>query len=335
MATLNYNPIPVNSSSKFSNFSSAFSNSYNKVSSFLDGKVGIIIGFIVVILAFVLVIIYILQQIRGNSYKKGKNFIPSPVNITNMDGPIEILGSDLPAQTIGNQFSYSFWIYMNQFTQTGENNKLIFYRGQKDSIATANPVVMMDSNTSRLQFVLKTIGSTLTSTDANIKYQNLKDIVEQNYFLNSSIKHDTENSNKHLIITVNSVPLNRWVHYAFSVNDNVITLFVDGELYAVKTVDNFIQMKPVEYDYRKKPIAINAPIDESTGNIYIGRNPNIAGKTSIEGYFSKLEVFNHALTTEEVSKIYRNSPYSKSLYTVGGRYGFRTPIYRIDTATTS
>jgi hypothetical protein len=334
MATLNYNPIPINSSSKF-NFSGAFSNSYNKVSSFLDGKGGIIVGFVVVLFAFILVIIYILQQIKGNSYKKGGQFIETPVNMTNMDGPIEILGTDLPTQTIGNQFSYSFWIYTNQFTQTGENNKLVFYRGQKDTISTANPIVMMDANTSKLQFVLKTIGSTLTSTDANIKYQNLKDIVEQNYFMNTNIKNDTENSNKHLVITVNSVPLNRWVHYALCVNDNVITLFVDGELYAVKTVDNFIQMKPIEYDYRKKPITINTPIDESTGNVYIGRNPNIAGKTSIEGYFSKLEVFNHALTTADVSKIYRNSPYSKSLYTVGGRYGFRTPIYRIDTATAS
>lgn len=335
MATLNYNPIPANSSSKFSNLSSAFSNSYTKVSSFLEGKGGIIVGFVVVLFAFILVIVYILQQIKGNSYKKGKQFVPLPVNMTNMDSPIEILGSDLPTLTVGNQFSYSFWIYMNQFTQTGENNKLVFYRGQKDSIATANPIVMMDANTSKLQFVLKTIGSSLTSTDANIKYQNLKDIVEQNYFMNSSIKNDTENSNKHLIINVNSVPLNRWVHYALCVNDNVITLFVDGELYSVKTVDNFIQMKPVEYDYRKKPIAINAPIDESTGNVYIGRNPNIAAKTSIEGYFSKLEVFNHTLTTDEVSKIYKNSPYSKSLYTVGGRYGFRTPIYRVDTAATS
>lgn len=316
------------------NAPSALSSTYNKVTSFFEGKSGIIIGFIVVLLAFVLVIVFILQQIKGNSLKKGKTFIDVPLNLTDMDGPVEILGSDLPTSTVGNQFSYSFWIYMNNFVATGDNNKLLFYRGQKDSIASANPIVMMDSDRTKLQFVLKTVGSTLTSTNANIKYQNLKSIGEQNYFANPDIKNDTENSNKHLIITINSVPTRRWVHYALCVNDNVITIFVDGGLYAVKTVDNFIQMKPVEYDYRKKPIAINTPIDESVGNVYVGRHPAIAGKNSIDGYFSKLQVFNHALTTEEVSKIYNNSPFSKSLYTIGGRYGFRTPIYRIDQTST-
>jgi hypothetical protein len=331
MATLYSNAVPTSPSLDFrSSVSSAFSSSYTKVASFLEGKSGIVIGFVVVVLAFVLVIVFILQQIKGNSLKKGSRFVDGPVNLTNMDGPIEILGSDLPTQTIGNQFSYSFWIYMNNFTQTGENNKLIFYRGQKDSIATANPIVMLDSNTSKMHFVLKTVGSTLSAKDANIKYQNLKDIVDQNYFVNSNIKTDTEDSNKHLIVTINTVPLNRWVHYVLSVTDNLITIYVDGELYAVKTVDNFKQMKPVEYDYRKKPIVINVPIDESVGNVYIGRNPNIAGKTSIEGHFSKLQVFNHALTTDEVYKVYKSSPYSGSLYTIGGRYGFRTPIYRLD-----
>lgn len=336
MATLYSNATPKSTLSSFgSSVSGAFSSSYNKVSSLFEGKSGIVVGFIVVVLAFILVIIFILQQIKSNSYKKGGRFLDAPVNLTNMDGPIEILGSDLPTQTIGNQFSYSFWIYMNNFTQTGENNKLLFYRGQKDSIASANPIVMVDSNTSKMHFVLKTVGSTLSSKNANIKYQNLKDIVNQNYFVNPSIKNDTEDSNKHLIVTINTVPLNRWVHYTLSVNDNLITIYVDGELYAVKTVDNFKQMKQIEYDYRKNPIEINVPIDETSGNVYIGRNPNIAGKTSIEGHFSKLQVFNHALTTDEVYKVYKSSPYSSSLYTIGGRYGFRTPIYRLDKNTSS
>jgi hypothetical protein len=336
MATLYSNAVPTSTLSGFgSSVSGAFSNYYGKLSSLFEGKSAIVIGFVVVVLAFVLVIVFILQQIKGNSLKKGARFLDTPVNLTNMDGPIEILGSDLPTQTIGSQFTYSFWMYMNNFTQTGENNKLLFYRGQKDSIASANPVVMLDSNTSKMHFVLKTVGSTLSAKDANIKYQNLKDIVNQNYFVNQNIKSDTEDSNKHLIVTINSVPLNRWVHYVLSVNDNLITLYVDGELYAVKTVDNFKQMKPIEYDYRKNPIEINVPIDEAAGNVYIGRNPNIAGKTSIEGHFSKLQVFNHALTTDEVYKVYKSSPYSGSLYTLGGRYGFRAPIYRLDQNTSS
>lgn len=326
---------PSTTSNFKSSITSAFSSSYGKVSSFLEGKSGIVIGFVLVLFAFVLVIIFILQQLKSNSYKKGKRFLDTPVNMTNMDGPVEILGSDLPTQSIGNQFSYSFWMYMNNFTQTGDNNKLIFYRGQKDTIASANPIVMMDSNTSKLHFVLKTVGSTLSATDPNVKYQNLKSIVDMNYFMNPNIKNDTEDSNKHLILTINNVPLNRWVHYVVSVNDNLITIFVDGELYAVKTVDNFKQMKPVEYDYRKKPIDISVPIDESTGNVYIGRNPTVAGKTSIEGYFSKFEVFNHALTTEDVYKIYKASPYNTGLYAIGGKYGLRTPIYRIDQTSTT
>lgn len=335
MATFMNSSVPTNTSSGFGNrfvssFKSGFSSSYDKVSTFMEGKTGIVVAFVIVLFAFIMVIIFIVQQIKGNSYKKGKSFLDTPVNMTNMDGPIEILGTDLPNRSVGNQFSYSFWVYVNNFTQTGDNNKLLFYRGQKDTISTANPIVMMDSDTSKMHFVLKTIGSTLSAKKSSIKYDNLKDIVNQNYFFNDDIKYDTEDSNKHLIVSINTVPLNRWVHYTLCVKDNLITIYVDGELYAVKAVDNFKQMKPTEYDIRRKPIAINVPIDETTGNLYIGRNPNIAGKTSIEGYLSKLEVFNHALTTDDVYKIYKASPYSKGIYAIGGRYGVRTPIYRID-----
>lgn len=309
--------------------------SFSKVKGLLQGKTGVIIGFVVILLAFLLVIIYILKQIRNNSFKKGTSFVDSVVKLDALQSPVEISGADIPKQAIGDQYTFSFWLYVEEHTPTPGYHKIVFYRGNKDDVKVANPIVMMDEVANKLYFVIKTRNSTLdaTTSNTNIVYNNLKPITEQNYFLNRSLKLTSDNSNQHLIVPINSVPFHRWVHFALSIKDNIVTVFQDGEIYAVKTTDDFKQMKPKELDVRGDIINYNVTIDNSEGTVYIGKNANIAGSNSIQGYFSKLDFFNYAVSVTDAAKIYKDGPYSSSwLKTLGIKnYGFRTPIYKLST----
>lgn len=305
-------------------------STYAKVSSFFEGRTGLVIGFIVVVFAFLAVILYILRQLKSNAYRKGTSAVSTTLNLPQAQGATIVDGSKLPAQMLGDQYSYSFWLYVDNFAQTPDNNKLVFYRGDKDNVRNANPIVMMDGLSNKLMFVIKARNSTLASTDPKINYNNLKDIASNNYFVNSDLKIDTPNVNTHLIMTIDSVPFNRWVHYAFSVKDNIITLFQDGEIYSVKTTDNFLQMKPTEFDLRGQPKKIPLSFDETQGSLYIGKNPLVGGQTTVDGYLSKLEVFNYALTTQDVKALYNSTPFARGTYTVGGnKYGIRSPVYRV------
>lgn len=299
----------------------------------LQGKTGIIIGFCLILFAFLLVIIYILKQIRSNSFKKGSSFVDDVVKLDKLQSPLEISGADIPKQNIGDQYTFSFWLYVEEHIPTPQTHKLILYRGNKDDVTAANPIVMMDEMSNKLYFVIKTRGSNLSSTDSSIDYKKLKPITEQNYFLNRTLKLTSENHNKHLIIPVNSVPFNRWIHFALSIKDNIITVYQDGEIYAVKTTDDFKQMKPKELDVRGDIIPYDVTIDSGEGTIYIGKNPAIGGNYAVEGYFSKFDFFNYAISVNDAAKIYKDGPYSSSwLKTLGIKnYGIRTPIYKLST----
>ena len=200
-------------------------SAYGKVSAFFEGRSGIVIGFVIVIFAFLAVILYILRQLRTNAYRKGASALTDTLNLAQAQGSTVVDGSKLPPKLLGDQYSYSFWLYVDNFTQTSDNNRLIFYRGDKDNVRNANPIVMMDGQSNQLSFVIKARNSALASSDPKINYNNLKDIPSNNYWVNPDLKIDTPNINTHMIMTIDSVPFDRWVHYAFSVKDNIVTVF--------------------------------------------------------------------------------------------------------------
>jgi hypothetical protein len=304
---------------------------YNAVKTSLDGKSGIVIAFFIIMLAFAFVIIFILREMKGNAYKKGTLLTNEVVKLSEVERPVEVPGSSIPTKQMGNQMSYSFWMYVNNFTQSPDVHKIVFYRGEKNSIQTANPIVMMDGVANKLHFVIKTRDSSLASTDASISYNKLKPIVERNYFANPQLRWVDNDVNRHLIMTINNVPFSRWVHYTISINDNVVTLFQDGQIYAVKTVGDFMQSRPQDVDVRGNAVKYNLMIDESAGSMYIGKNSAIANGTSVDGHLSKMQAFNYAMNSSDVQNVYKEGPFTASILRNLGMtgYGVRTPIYKM------
>jgi len=142
-------------------------------------------------------------------------------------------------------------------------------------------------------------------------------------------------------VTIDYVPLQRWVHVAIVVNEEVnsgtISVFLDGEL--VKHEMSGKQTKKIEFQIE----GTNAPVMESvvrkfqnlnldkTGNIWVGGSMM---ETDIgpgfSGLVSKIEFVNYDMNASDIYDKYMQGPIDNMASKLGlPAYGMRSPIYRV------
>lgn len=320
---------------------------FGKVKSLVSGKTHIILLIIGVILLFIIVILYILFMLKSAKLT-GKQLTSKPIKLDELTVPIEIASAELPKPVVGREYSFSFWLYIENYDQTFTRNaannqvtpldKMIFYRGTSGNINSANPIVTMDGLSNKMYIAIKTQDSTLTSIPGRIDYNsNLYNIRFMNYFLNSKLKiRDTANPdqpaiNKYIILTIDYIPLQRWVNVTFIIDNKISTVYMDGEIYSVKSTEEFKAVREPELDVRGRPVNVNLIVDKTDNNVYVGKNPSIGGGKTIPGYLGKLQFFNYALALNDVKTIYNQGPLGRKSW-FGGKinYGVRAPVYKLD-----
>lgn len=308
------------------NSTSGFMSSINGM---MGDKAPIVILIAVVLLAFIAVIIYISFALKDSNLK-GKRLLTQPVKLDEMRTPVAIDAGDIPKSAVGREYTYSFWYYLESFDQTNNTPQMLFYRGSKTTLGDANPVVMMDGNNNKLYFVVKTQGSSLTSTSTNINYDtNQGNILSRSYFNNKDFTLSTPNVHKHIIMSVDYIPLQRWVNIVVVIDNKILTVFMDGEIYSVKTIDEYKMTKQPEFDARGNKINYNLIVEKTEGSVYVGRFNS--GQTP-NAFLSNLEFYNYAISLNDVKKIHMNGPFSRNFLNMIGisAYGMRSPIYKID-----
>lgn len=312
-----------------SKLSDGMKKSYDKLKSMLGESGMVVILLIIFVLIFVIVIIYVTFKIKSSDLS-GKRLTTSPIKLDTLSQPVEIPNSLIPVPTVGLEYTYGMWVYVENLDQTSSGqttDKLIFYRGEPGNLTIANPVILLDGVNSKMYIVIKTTNSTLSSTSTVNYTSNLNLITDKNCFMSTSADC-TSDQNQHIVMTIDYVPIQRWVHVMFSVDNKLLTVFVDGEIYSVKSTDEFKAMKS------SKP---NLIIDKTTGSIFIGKNASVGGGNTMNGYLSRLEFYNYALSFNDVRNVYKGGPYNKSfLSTIGlQNYGVRNPLYRLDSVAPS
>jgi hypothetical protein len=107
------------------------------------------------------------------------------------------------------------------------------------------------------------------------------------------------------------------VNIVLVVDNNFVQVFMDGELREVKDLSNGTS---------------GGVVATPNGNLMAGGDANI---TSFEGYLSKVQAFNYAVTIEHAKMIYKAGPLESSvLAKVGiGNYTIRSPFVRVDETT--
>ena len=275
-------------------------------------KGGIIILIILAMFAIILIVVYIVNMVRKSSMKN--------VELVNKVIPLDnrqIIPYKIPANVMdvtlrGQEFSFSYWVYLSPQYDATANHKLIMTRDNTEGeysvfAPEANPVIFMHRSTNVMYFALST-------TEVKTRNNTFASIIAKNA--------NGQFTSKYLVSHIDYVPLQRWAHIVMAVRDASMTIYMDGDIYSVVNVADI----PWEGGNVR-------PIIRSTQNEAVIGDPQNPAK----GFLSKMEFFNYALSQDDCKDLYKQGPIKQTfLGRLGlGNYGVRTPVYKIDEAAKS
>jgi hypothetical protein len=260
-------------------------------------SVGATVAVVFVALTIVFVIVYLYLR-----YKAGKNnyitFASEPIYLKKMTDDPYRSSNKIPTLMNGNEFTYAFWFYLQSVPNTAVEKtilrrKTVKTTGEGESATTEtieSPIISMPAQKNQMDFKLRMsnadVGTTCTDMTMSIDY----------------------------------IPLQRWVHIAIAVSSDYAVIYVDGEIYRVKS----ISQEPACATANLKGFA------GTEGNLILGTPDtpvNAADGAISRGFFS-----NYFLSIEKVRELYAEGPYSKSFLRKAGIpvYGVRNPFYKVD-----
>jgi hypothetical protein len=305
------NSIGANASKRMTGISNSFKESLSKVSD----STGLLIG--VMVLAFLLffVIIYLFLKYFYTTLKY-HTIIKSPILVrrNNAKAPSK-KDADLPELKHGNEYAYSFWLYLNE-VDNGDQMKVVFHRG---TLEQPSPMVYLDRRSNKLFIKVKTNAG---------EVHNAK-VSDMNTSVSYTVGGQTLASNKsfhedncfYLTLVVDYVPLQRWTHVVFTVDKEFAVIYIDGEIY--KVINHHTQSACDNKSLNIRGLA------KTQGDVFVGSTDiNMAADAAL----SRLVFFNHSLNINQVQSIYAKGPMRRNVMSKLGisQYGVRNPVYRLD-----
>lgn len=275
---------------------------------------GAVVVFVILTLMLIVVIIAYIIWRMNRSNLRGTSLISTPVNLAKPGRRDPIAAARLPALHVGQDFSFSFWLYVSDFAIT-QKQKAIFMRKPAAVISgagpfeTTNPIVMMGSNVNKMYICLR------TNRTPTVQPTSLDDILTA-----------TGKNRNFLVGAIDYVPLQRWINVAFTVEDNLLSVYMDGNIYTVQSL----------YDLNRgdtnAPIMVAPLFAACSGDIRLGNfDPSITD--ALNGFMSNLQFFNYALSASQVGDMSKSGPdtgFSLARSLGVPEYGMRSPIYRLD-----
>lgn len=240
-----------------------------------------------------------------------------------------IVADKVPISKNGKRQTVSFWIYIHDLDKYRGQYRHVWHRGDlADLWEKGSPAVYLDKDSNKLFF---TIG-----TEKSDPYNGL--LVDATAPSNASVFKDQKYAviRKLRGVTLDYIPLQRWVHVAVVINEDVnngnMTAYVDGELATVVNTEKAVKMElGLNAANRRRYVNAKLSIHNSNlnkrGNVYIGGSPADEMGPGFSGMVSRITFFNYDLNAKDIYNEYRKGPVS----TVAGKigYGVRTPVYRI------
>jgi hypothetical protein len=271
-----------------------------------------VINNLVIFISFAVMIYILVQMIIVLNRPEFLYFTlsPTPTDLSNQSKLKSLEFSDKLPPNIMDEFTYSFWMYLKTIDINSDDHKLVFMRTEATEDDTmyrdANPIVYLQKKTNKLIIKIKT-------GDDEPNGSNSDDSTPTSSITNSF--HESKCAYR--TIKINYIPLKRWVNIIINVDNNRITIFLDGDIY-----------KTLLIDIKKPDCApdVTSTISETKGNIKVG------GASSADALISKIQFYNYSLKTpSDIRQIYNDGPVESEgiLETLGFEYKFRYPIYKI------
>jgi hypothetical protein len=228
-------------------------------------------------------------------------------------------GALVPKATNGKRLSFSFWIYINDINKFQGTFRHVFHRGDQE-IGKAqeggpSPLVFLDPDRNKMYILMMPI--TLPAATKTIADGFSKDSDKYAYL---TARYG---------ITLDYIPLQRWVHVGVVVNENasggMIMGYLDGEL--VKSVTTgatgSVGTTPATADIT----GLNL---DKVGDVWIGGSPSESVGPGFSGLVSKITFFNYDINAKDMYTDYLTGPIDSMMARLGlPAYGVRSPLYRL------
>jgi hypothetical protein len=256
----------------------------------------------------------------------------------------KVLGNEIPLSGNGKRQTISFWIYVNDVERYKGIYRHIWHRGGKE-VNGASPLIFMDksSNKIHVRFDDLTNPEAISIAKPFVDTKKLKVVpvgggAEQEVIFkvskpDESLMYDLATHG----ITIDYIPLQRWVHVAIVVNEEVnggsIQAFLDGELVksaeAGKTITveftDGTNKKNVAQTYSFQNMNLDKP-----GDVYVGGSLMESSGPGFSGLVSKIYYANHDMNVKDIYNLYLQGPIDNLAAKLGmPAYGVRSPIYKI------
>eukprot|EP00873_Tetraselmis_striata_P026952 jgi/Tetstr1/447216/TSEL_034653.t1 len=199
--------------------------------------------------------------------------------------PKTISSDKFPSMKNGKEFSLSFWVYVEAQSNTTAMKRVLSIGDSADGLS---PLVLMDRATNRMYVGLRTMNtdSALTTKQALEDYQASRQTQDGDGMTT------TVNYSNCVIVEVEYVPLGRWVNMVVVLDNDVVTLFLDGDIYSVSPVTRF---------------ASNGVVQDPSGSL------NVGGTNGVSGYVSNVQIANYAFSVFHARALYRAGPVKRTL----------------------
>lgn len=258
---------------------------------------GIVIFIAIALVLIVVIIVWLVAAVRRSSIK----VVNVTENVVRLDGtssttslPYIFDGSKLPTDA-GQEYSMSLWLYMADYNASDRHRLVMRRGGEVKNLESTSPIIFLDRSTNRLHFALR------TSQSAQI----------------TDLAQVFEPARRYVTNSIEYLPLQRWVHVGLVVQDAVMQIYMDGELYSVTNIS----------DAWGGVSGPSRPIfTTSRGSLFIGDRA-----APSRSFVSNVQYFNYALAQRDMQDVYNRGPVRTGfLAMIGlGMYGMRTPIYKV------
>ena len=180
-----------------------------------------------------------------------------------------------------------------------------------------------ESNGFTTKKLIKKLYNEIKTGDSTLSQRELNNIIRYEMFATEQNKTFRDDNCKFATFVIDYVPLHRWINVIINVNNNLLSIIVDGAVHSTR----ILNQESTECQNASSNI-----VSVATGDVKIGAfNSDIP---AAKGYISKIQFFNYSLkTSRHIQKIYESGPVKSSnvLQKLGLQlYGIRNPLYRID-----
>lgn len=290
----------------------------------------------VVLLLFTIITFYWLVNRSINNRKK---FTLPQTKVPVVTTKFQSFEADgVPSPGNGKRMTLAFWIYIHDMNKFAGSYRNVLYRGDMSApISSQSPIVLLDAKDNRMHV--------LFGSEKADPYDGKKSQIFGTNASDDEMK-TTENQMREIAyllktrgITIDYIPIQRWVHVVVVVNEEInggmIQAYLDGELVKIVRTEKeptSIGIKSNDPQTMGQDIQSQLNIQnmnlDKRGNIFIGGSME-SQLPGFSGLVSRVSFFNYDLNIRDIYNVYLEGPIDGLASKIGAAYGVRAPIYRV------